>query len=202
MSETLIVDIFVEDRAHEAFLSVLLTRLANEANRPVRSRTRIARGGHGRVLHELSLYQRAAERQIAGARMPDWVIVAIDANCHSHQQARREVRLKLLDSFVDRTVIACPDPHVELWFLADLESFAQIVGVQPRMSRGKCERSYYKQVLAKAVVDAGHPPTLGGIEFAQEIVAQMDLYRAGRSHSSLGHLVDELRARLKTPATP
>lgn len=59
-------------------------------------------------------------------------------------------------------------------------------------------RDYYKDALAKVVRKAGHPATLGGIEFAQELVERMDLYRAGRNERSLKAFVDDLRGRLRT----
>jgi hypothetical protein len=37
---------------------------------------------------------------------------------------------------------------------------------------------------------------LGGIEFAEDLVASMDLYRAGKNEKSLKHFVDDLRAGL------
>jgi hypothetical protein len=43
----------------------------------------------------------------------------------------------------------------------------------------------------------GTPPTLGGIEFARDIVEELDLYRAGKHDRSLGAFVDDLRRRLK-----
>lgn len=67
----------------------------------------------------------------------------------------------------------------------------------PKVGRKKCERHRYKTVLARAIVEAGHPPTLGGIEFAREIVEAMDLYRAGRAEASLKHFVDVAIARLR-----
>jgi hypothetical protein len=42
--------------------------------------------------------------------------------------------------------------------------------------------------------------TLGGIEFAEEIVECMDLYRAGKDEPSLKHFIDELRSALRTRA--
>lgn len=53
-------------------------------------------------------------------------------------------------------------------------------------------------ILSKAIVDAGHPNTLGGIEFAQELVASMDLYRAAKNEASLKHFLDDTIAHLKT----
>jgi hypothetical protein len=52
-------------------------------------------------------------------------------------------------------------------------------------------------ILSRAVVEAGHPPTLGGIEFAREIVDVMHLYHAGRAEASLKHFLDETTARFR-----
>jgi hypothetical protein len=94
--------------------------------------------------------------------------------------------------------VACPDPHIERWYLADPESFKDVVGHRPTIARKKCARDYYKDALAKVVRKAGYPATLGGIEFAQELVERMDLYRAGRNERSLKAFVDDLRGRLRT----
>jgi hypothetical protein len=51
--------------------------------------------------------------------------------------------------------------------------------------------------LAEAVRDAGHPTTLGGIEFAAELINGMDLYRAGRNDHSLRAFLDDLRKGLR-----
>ena len=94
--------------------------------------------------------------------------------------------------------MACPDPHVERWYLADPTSFATVVGIRPEVGRKKCERGHYKAILSRAVVEAGHPPTLGGFEFAREIVDVMNLYRAAKAESSLKHFLDEMTARLRS----
>jgi hypothetical protein len=96
-----------------------------------------------------------------------------------------------------RVVAACPDPHVERWYLDDPDSFHKVVGYHPIVGREKCIRDHYKKLLADAVRQGGHPPTLGGIEFADELIANMDLYRAGQNDSSLKNFIDELRAKLK-----
>lgn len=93
--------------------------------------------------------------------------------------------------------MACPDPHVERWYLADPESFKTVVGYRPTIAKKKCARDYYKEVLAKAVRKAGHPATLGGIEFAQELVDDMNLYRACKNERSLKAFVDDLRGGLR-----
>ena len=91
------------------------------------------------------------------------------------------------------SVLACPDPHVEVWYLSDLETFKTVVGTRPSVASNKCERDYYKRVLASAVMAGGNPPTLGGIEFAKDLADSMDLFRAGRESTSLKHFIEEVR---------
>jgi hypothetical protein len=190
-------DLFVEDRAHEEFVKGLLIRLAEQEQVSLVIQIRSARGGHAKALDELSLYQRALFSAVSGLAMPDILVVAIDANCNSFATVRRAIEERIDGVLKDRAIIACPDPHVERWYLADPDSFTQVVGVPPDAGARKCERDLYKDKLARAIARAGHPPTLGGIEFARELVEAMDLYRAGKLESSLKHFVDDAEARLR-----
>lgn len=192
------VDLFVEDQAHEEFLKVMVSRIAEEEQKTIRIRVRSARGGHGRALEELSLYQKGVLKAPSQMTMPDLVFIAIDANCKRWNAARKEIEGSVAKDFKDRSIVACPDPHIERWYLADLDSFVQVVGVRPRLGKRKCLRDYYKSILSKAIIDAGYPPTLGGIEFAGELVTAMDLYRAGKVDRSLKHFLDETRGRFKS----
>jgi hypothetical protein len=110
---------------------------------------------------------------------------------------RQSIQNVLDDRLKDRTVIACPDPHVERWYLADPVAFSKAVGTPPTLGRTKCEKDRYKAILARAVADAGHVSPQGGLEFAREIVAHMDWYRAGKSEGSFKLFLDDLRAGLK-----
>lgn len=191
------VDVFVEDRAHEAVVGALVRRVARDAGQSVRIAFRSARGGHPRALDELNLYQRSVLSGDPNLHVPDVLVVGIDANCSRHTAARREIEGRLQLQFRDFAAIACPDPHVERWLLLDGAAFKQVVGVDPRLPRRrKCERDEYKRLLARAVASAGHPAPLGGIEFAPEIVDEMDLYRAGRDDRSLKAFLDSLGAVL------
>ena len=187
----LVVDLFVEDTAHEEFLKPLIGRLAEGEDLPVRTRVRSAMGGHPRALEELRLYQKVKEGASA-----DVVVVAIDANCSPYATARSRIREAVLPAFEDRVVTACPDPHVERWYLADLESFKAVIGRGPKTVEKKCARNHYKNVLKSAVRQAGHPVS-DGVDFAAELVAGMDLYRAGRSDSSLKAFLDDFRAAIR-----
>ena len=195
MSDALAVDLFVEDRAHEQFLIPLLHRIAKEESVAVTVRVRAARGGHARTIHEFELYQRLVEK--GATDTPDLVIVGIDGNCTTSAKKKLEIANATIPSLATKVIAACPDPHVERWYLADPDSFKLVVGHQPRVSRKKCVRDYYKRLLADSVRLAGQLPTLGGVEFAAELVAGMDLYRAGRNDHSLRAFLDDLRAQLR-----
>lgn len=197
MHSPIVMDLFVEDHAHEEFLKAMLHRLAREEGRSITVRVRSARGGHGRVLTEFSLYQKSVLKAPGDMTMPDLLVIAIDANCNRFNDARRTIEATIETPFRARAIVACPDPHVERWYLADPTSFAEAVGIRPKVGRKKCERDHYKTILSRVVVVAGHPPTLGGIEFAREIVGVMHLYRAGKAEASLKHFLDDTTARLR-----
>ncbi|MBI2833273.1 MAG: hypothetical protein HYX76_02470 [Acidobacteria bacterium] len=198
MSSPLTVDVFVEDHAHEAFLVPMLERIAREENLVASPRVRSARGGHSRAIAELKLYQQVVERGTPGLALPDLLLAGIDGNCSTFAKAKKTIQGATHAPFSHRLVVASPDPHVERWYLADPDSFRAVVGRGPSIGRKKCERDYYKNVLAKAVRQAGHPVMLGGTEFARELVDNMDLYRAGKNDRSLKAFVDDLRSTLRT----
>jgi hypothetical protein len=191
MSKPLATDLFVEDSAHEVFVRALVERLAGEAGRSLTVHIRCARGGHGRVLAEYRLYQETVLKRVGGLSVPDVLVIAVDCNCRGFNAAREEVLLCVDARLAAKVAVACPDPHIERWYLADPDSFHEVVGVRPVPGKKKCERDRYKALLSKAVREAGHPSTLGGIEFGPELVAKMDLYRAGKTEKSLKHFLDD-----------
>jgi len=195
MSKARIVDLFVEDRAHEAFLKPLVERVARQQSINVEIRPRSARGGHGRALAEFQAFQRAI-RHISDP-LPDLIVVGIDGNCTSFVKRREEILQKTKADFQDYVVVACPNPHIERWYLADLQAFQQVVGSRPTVTEDKCQRDFYKKLLVDSIRTASHPPTLGGIEFAKELVDAMDLYRAGKGDGSLKAFLDDLHAKLR-----
>ena len=191
MSDGLVVDLFVEDRAHADFVGAIVRRIARQENRQIQLRVRNAKGGYPRVLSELDLYQRMVLGGLANLSIPDILVVAADANCHGLVAKKNALRQCLKAEFNNRTVLAVPDPHVERWYLSDSQAFKQVVGIQPPAERRKCERARYKQLLAQAVRDGGHPAILGGIEFAKELADGMDLYRAGRAEPGFKQFVSD-----------
>ena len=192
----MIVDVFVEDAAHEELLKALVARMADAEGVAVRVRVRTARGGHPRAFTEFRTYQEVSGFAAAGDRTADLVVVGIDGNCSSFAEARKRILSATTAPFRTRVVPACPDPHVERWYLADLKAFRDVVGRGPTTVLQKCVRSHYKGILRSAIREAGHPAS-DGLEFAAEIAARMDLYQAGRSDASLKAFLDDLRAGLR-----
>ena len=197
MSDSLVVDLFVEDVAHEEFVGALANRIAREEQVALSVQARSARGGHPRAMGEFGTYQTLVEKGALASRAPDLVVVVIDGNCTTSRKKRAEIQNATRPRFLDRLVAGCPNPHVERWFLADPDSFHKVVGYRPVVGREKCEREHYKRLLSDAIRKGNQPATLGGIEFAAELVEAMNLYRAGRSDSSLRAFVSDLRSRFR-----
>lgn len=193
----MIIDLFVEDRAHEEFLKPLIARVARDEHIFITIRIRSARGGHGRAIEEYKLYQDLLVKGALIDPHPNLMIVAIDGNCSTFVKKREEIWKATLQDFRDLVVIACPDPHVERWYLADPNSFHSVIGYRPSVGEKKCSHNHYKNLLINALKRAGQIVTLGGVEFAPDLVAAMDFYRAGQQDRSLKAFVEDLRAKLK-----
>ena len=197
MSDPLVVDLFVEDRAHEVFVGALANRVAREEQVTLSVQSRSARGGHPRALKEFGTYQALVEKGALANHAPDLVVVVIDGNCATSRKKREEIRRATRLHLRDRLVVGCPNPHVERWFLADPDSFHKVVGYRPALGHEKCEREHYKRLLTDAIRRGQQPATLGGIEFAAELVDAMNLYRAGRSDASLKAFIADLRSSFR-----
>lgn len=197
MTSTIVVDVFVEDFAHEKFLLAMLSRVAREAGCTVRHHVRSGRGGHARAVEAMFQAQRVLLEGGIQGPLADLFLVGIDGNCSTSHEMRREILARCMPEFADRLVMACPDPHIEKWFMADPETFHRVVDAKPRVGKDKCQRDYYKRLLASTVANAGQPAPLGGIELAEDLVQAMDLFRAGKADPALGKFVDDLRAAIK-----
>jgi len=189
------VGLFAEDRGHAEFVDALVKRIGREEGRSPEIRVISGAGGHRRALSEFKVSQRSIIDSVGS--MPSLVVVVVDANCTRWNEARGVLRTAVDRDLASPVIIACPDPHVERWYLADPQSFHQVVGASVPVERRKCERDRYKAQLRDAVKPGGNIRTLGGIEFAKELVDAMDLYRAGQNDASLRAFIDETRAELR-----
>jgi|SRR6185437_9047603 len=187
------VDLFVEDQAHELFASAAIKRIFAEEGAQYELNVRNAVGGHGRAITGFRTYQRAIERGTLPLVRPDLLVVMIDANCRGVARARQDIQDEVHDGIASDIVIACPDPHIERWLFADPQAFRDVVGTGVQPGKRKCERDVYKTMLKKAVTEAGHMPTLGGLEFTEDIVGEMDIHRAIDNEPSLRPLLEGIR---------
>ena len=195
MHEPLRIDVFAEDRAHEEFLKPLVSRVANDLQASVDVRVLSARGGRPRVHKELQTVQKFIEHGVV--TRPDILVIAVNANCKGLVQARSELQALLMPSLQDISVLACPDPHIERWFMVDPDAFAAVVGCRPDSLRYKCGRDRYKSLLVDAIKRAEHPVLLGGIDWAPELVERIDLFKAGKNDNSFRGFVDALKGMLQ-----
>ena len=121
-------------------------------------------------------------------------MVATDSNCEGLVKREREID-KAGEGWPGKIVKAIPDPHVERWLLLDGAAFRHAVGRGCQAPDRKCERERYKDQLIDEIKEAGVIPSLGGIEYADDIVEALDLQRAGQD-ASLGRFLASLRQAL------
>ncbi|MFW6012528.1 MAG: hypothetical protein ACOC92_02340 [bacterium] len=195
------VVLFCEDPGHEQFVRALVGRLAGDLGLRPTLQTPSARGGHGRALREFDAWQDGFAR---GRRQgfPELLVLAIDCNCTAWNKARRDLEQAIDQACFPNHVVACPDPHVERWYMADPAAFQEVVGARPGRDPGKCDRNAYKQLVEDAVSRAALPLVTGIPDLAPDLVTAMDLYRAAKSQPSLGHFIDGLGAALRRLAGP
>ncbi len=119
----------------------------------------------------------------------------MDANCHGYLKRRGDLDGKTGD-LKDVLIRAIPDPHIERWLLLDGEAFKDVVGRGCKAPDEKCEKQRYKKLRAKAVLDAGIQPLLGGVEYAEELADKINVQRACDHDVSFNRFVQELRTWL------
>ena len=186
------IALFVEDSAHREIIGALVRRLAAERGIDVQLDWRSAVRGHARVVRELGNYVRDLGRQ--GGRPPDLIVVATDANCKGLNERTKEIGGHEVPAPM---VLAIPDPHIERWLLLDGAAFKAVFGQGCDAPDLKCSRDRYKQDLIESIRAAGVIPSLGGIEYADDIVRHMNIDRAARADRSFERFVEGIRAAFR-----
>ncbi len=186
------VALFVEDYAHRQVIGALVERVAGDCSIEVRMDWRSAVGGHGQVVSELEDYMRNLLAQ--GGPFPDLVIVATDANCRGLNDRLQEIGRWDVPAPV---ILAVPDPHIERWLLLDGAAFKAVFGKGCDVPDQKCDRRRYKEQLIQAIHASGTIPRLGGIEYADDIVREMDLERVSQLDRSFRRFAMALRNRFR-----
>ncbi|MGE5577500.1 MAG: DUF4276 family protein [Syntrophothermus sp.] len=192
---------FLEDIGLENFIKTLVTRIAGEEGlnaRSVEHHVRNATGGKGKAMTQFHAFLRELSAGQVGS--VDLLVVAIDGNCIGHNEQRKKVlNVAKNEKYVGRIACAVPDPHIERWYLMDLDALSLALGEKPKynLPPQKCDKDYYKGLLKQAIGSVGIKPPLGGVEYADEIAANMDLYSAGKQEPSFKHFVDDVRAAIR-----
>lgn len=195
---------FLEDVGQEAFLISLVSRIAGESGivpAVLVHDPRSVVGGLGKAISELRRFLLDVRR---GHVSPyDILIVAIDGNCQGYAAKRDEIR-RVAEQAGYRGAIVCavPDPHIERWYLVDVDSLRRVLetDVQPDVPANKCERGRYKAALRAVFRQARLIAPLGGAEYGSEIAASLNLYAVGKHDPGFKHFVDDLTAALSALA--
>ncbi len=189
------ISLFAEDEAHEDFLTALVHRFADKYHVKINLRAHSVRGGHGKVITELRLYQQGLRHY--KEPLPDLIVVGTDSNCLGFSARKREMDQAISTNFADLVICAIPEPHIERWLLLDSEAFKTVLGKGCPAPDQKCERDRYKRHLIEAVLAAGLVPISGGIEHTEALVNAMNLPRIAQIDKSMDRLLSALRNRFR-----
>ncbi len=130
----------------------------------------------------------------------DLVAVVRDTDCVGVEKVKRRYEELVWDAhYSGDVVIGTPEPHIECWYLSDPAALQRILraDTQAAVPDSKCGRDRFKRKLSEVVEDAQVAPLLGGIEYAEDIVAEMDIYRACSNVPSLGTFVEDFKRALR-----
>jgi hypothetical protein len=194
------VGYFLEDIAHEKFITALVRHIAEKMG--VSSETLDfviynASGGKGKVMTELRRFLRDVQRgRISSTPV---LVVTIDGNCQGYTEKYNEItQLAAKYEHAGNLVCAIPDPHIERWYIADPAGLQKALdaSTQPELPSYKCERARYKQAIRDVFANVGIRPLLGGVEYGDAVVNAMDLYTAQQADPALKHFVENLQAAL------
>ena len=188
-----VIGLFMEDNAHERFITSLVQRIASDVSIHVQCDVRNATGGipqmHGELRRFLLDYSNIESAFF------EILIIVQDADREGETEVKSQIR-NLIErtGYPGTTILAVPEPYIEAWYLADPVSIQTISGSQNliQIPQGNNDKDVYKSELSQVFGYA----LLGGIEYADEIIENMNLYRASQNVNSLRHFIDELRSAL------
>ncbi len=189
------ISLFVEDVAHEDFLTTLIHRLADDYNIIVNIRASNVRGGHGTVITELKQYLQ--DLQHSKENLPDLIIVGTDSNCKGFSERETEIN-HVTSDLGDLVISMVPEPHIERWLLLDSAAFKTVFGRGCPPPDRKCERNRYKRLLLQAIRDATRVSPLNAIERVDELVSAIDLQRVAQIDKSIDRFLSALQRRFRT----
>ena len=189
---------FLEDLMQERLIQAVIRRVAQDSGRHPRSLNIYSRNAAGGVAAAMGALKRYVIEVGRGTEVrPDLLVIAIDGDCDGPEARRQQILDLIADLGAPPCVaIATPDPYVERWYLLDPGAIRRSIGHGPAARRvpPRCSHEVYKLLLEDTIVEAGAAPVLGGYEYADDIVSEMDLYRAGMVDPAFNRFIHDLRA--------
>jgi hypothetical protein len=196
------VAFFLEDSAQEAIIPPLFLRLAEEEGFfPLQFELQVLHARGGASISAFRAFLKDARKRL-GLRA-DLLVVGSDANCKGFTARRDTISIVATKFPFQEIVTAIPDPHVERWFLLDMNALSQASGVSLTVSPPayKCDKNRYKTLLRHAFRGTDVTPPLGGIEYGPIVAKSMDLYKAAKDDHGLGDFIEKTRSWLKRQKT-
>ena len=191
------IHLFVEDRTLESFLTELIKRVCGDFGvYPILS-PMSNRGGAGKTIASFKKYQALAKNNSGLVDRPDVLIIGRDANCKGPNVARKEIIEEIDHSVFPHWALACPDPHIERWFLADAQAFESLYGVRPVLPNKKCGKDIYKKLLESTLDEAGIETLVGGYDIAPEVISEIDPFRLSKIDHAFGLFYKDLNSSIK-----
>lgn len=190
------IALFQEDVGHERFIGALIKRLADEVGVSVQLELRNARGGASQLDQQ---FVQFLNDNVALDQQLNLVVVIRDTDCVGVERIKTRYSGLARDSrYSGDVVIGAPEPHVECWYLSDPTALQRVLraDTQATVPDSKCGHDRFKRKLSQVVEDAHVSPLLGGIEYAEDIVKEMDIYRACSNVPSLDMFVRDLKRAL------
>jgi hypothetical protein len=192
------IALFCEDSFHEKFVGALLARFEKEYGVEVDAKFYSARGGLSKMHWEFKQFLKDLGRD--REPLPDCVIVVADANCLGFAERKEQMKSQLVSfpQFQQLVSYAIPDPHIERWMLLDPDGFKKVFTRGCTLPAIKCKKDEYKKLLRKEIRDSGIDAPLGGEEYVEDIVNEMDLAKVEIQEASLRLLLQELKKRFNS----
>lgn len=169
---------FLEDRAQEGFIKAIIERIAKEESMPVEDLIhdiRSARHGSHVFIEFKNFLKDTSKSTFSG---DDLLVVAIDGNCKGYYDRIKQLEknIKPEHPLKNKVIYAVPDPHIERWYLMDQKAFKHGIDIKkaPNLAPYKCKKDYYKQLLHQSLKESNVISLLGGVEYGERIVNQID----------------------------
>jgi len=182
----------------EAFVQATVVRVAAEEGIHERSVRITTRNGSGGIPAARAALRRYLDNLDSGAEeRPDILVVCMDGDCEGPEARHREIRQLLGERAVPPCIaIATPDPYVERWYVLEPQAIKRALGRGPAAVQipPRCSHDVFKELLSDTIESTGAVATLGGYEYADLIVPEVDLYAAGQADPAFDRFVSALRA--------